>query len=70
MQDTALSLAVLMAIVLPLGALALWRRGGSRKQVALMLVLAVILAANVAIWVIPDRHGQTLSAAAPPFSRK
>lgn len=53
MQETALSLAVLMVIALPLGAFVLWRKGGSRKQVALMLVLAVILAANVAIWVVP-----------------
>ena len=57
MQETALSLAMLMVFALPLGAYALWRRGGSRKQVALMLVLAVILAANVAIWVIPTKGG-------------
>ncbi len=57
MQDIALSLAVLMIFALPAGAWALWRRGGSRKQVALMLVLAVILAANVAIWVIPTSDG-------------
>jgi len=58
MQDTALSLAMLMVIALPLGALVLWRKGGSRKQVALMLVLAVILAANVAIWVVPNGDGK------------
>jgi len=57
MQDTALSLTMLMVIALPLGAFVLWRKGGSRKQVALMLVLAVILAANVAIWVVPTKNG-------------
>lgn len=57
MQDIALSLAMLMVLALPAGAYALWKRGGSRKQVALMLVLAAILAANVAIWVIPTRNG-------------
>lgn len=57
MQDTALSLAMLMVIALPLGAFVLWRKGGSRKQVALMLVLALILAANVAIWVVPTKNG-------------
>jgi len=57
MQETALSLAVLMVIALPLGAFALWRKGGSRKQIALMLVLAAILAANVAIWVVPMKGG-------------
>jgi hypothetical protein len=65
MQETALSLAVLMVIALPVGALVLWRKGGSRKQVLLMLVLAVILAANVAIWVVPNSAGQTLSAPSP-----
>ncbi|MFC3174527.1 hypothetical protein ACFOD9_09700 [Novosphingobium bradum] len=65
MQETALSLAVLMVIALPLGALALWRRGGSRKQALLMLALAAILAANVAIWVLPTRDGASLSQQTP-----
>ncbi|HET9630024.1 MAG TPA: hypothetical protein VFP14_11135 [Novosphingobium sp.] len=65
MQDTALSLAMLTVIALPLGALVLWRKGGSRKQVALMLVLAVILAANVAIWVMPTKNGKSLLAETP-----
>lgn len=57
MTDIALSLAMLMVFALPVGAFVLWRRGGSNKQAALMLVLAVILALNVAIWVIPDSQG-------------
>jgi len=57
MQDIALSLAMLMVLALPAGAWALWKRGGSRKQIVLMLVLAVIMAANVAIWVIPTQNG-------------
>jgi len=57
MQDIALSLAMLMVFALPAGAFVLWRRGGARKQVWLMLVLAVILAANVAIWVVPTGSG-------------
>ena len=65
MQETALSLAMLMVFALPLGALVLWRKGGSRKQIALMLVLAVVLAANVAIWIVPTRSGQTLSDQSP-----
>ena len=65
MQETALSLAVLMVIALPLGALALWRRGGSRKQALLMLALAAILAANVVIWVLPTRDGASLSQQTP-----
>lgn len=57
---TVLSIMVLACLALVLGAVALWRRGGQRKQVVLMLVLAVIVAANVAIWVVPDQQGQTL----------
>ncbi|MES2491985.1 MAG: hypothetical protein V4579_01740 [Pseudomonadota bacterium] len=57
MQDIALSLAVLMIFALPLGATVLWRRGGSRKRVWLILTLAAILAVNVAIWVVPTSGG-------------
>lgn len=57
MTDIALSLTMLMVLALPIGAFVLWKRGGSRKQVGLMLVLAVIMALNVAIWVVPDSKG-------------
>ncbi len=57
MQDISLSLTMLMVIVLPIGAFVLWTRGGTTKQVVLMLVLAVIMALNVAIWVIPTSSG-------------
>lgn len=58
--DTVLSIMVLACLALVLGALALWRRGGQRKQVVLMLLLAAIVAANVAIWVVPDQQGKAL----------
>lgn len=64
-MDTILSILVLATIALVWGAIALWRRGGSRKQIALMLVLAVILAANVAIWVIPTSQAPALVGQAP-----
>ena len=57
MQDIALSLAMLMVFALPLGAFVLWRRRGMRKQAVLMLVLAAVMAANVAIWVVPASGG-------------
>jgi drug/metabolite transporter superfamily protein YnfA len=60
-----LSLIVLAAIVLLAGAFVLWRRGGSRKQVALMLLLAVIMAVNVAIWTLPDASGNAPLASVP-----
>jgi len=58
--DTVLSIMVLACLALVLGALALWRRGGQRKQVVLMLLLAAIVAANVAIWVVPNQQGKAL----------
>lgn len=53
-----LSVLVLGALALLLGAFALWRRGGARKQIVLMLVLAAVMAANVAIWTLPGKAGQ------------
>lgn len=55
---TVLSLLTLAIIALLIGAVALWRRGGSKKQVGLMLLLAVVMAVNVAIWTLPDASGE------------
>ena len=60
MLDTALSLMALAIIALTLGAVYLLRRGGAKKQAVLMLVLAGVLAANVAIWTVPDGRGGAL----------
>ena len=57
---TVLSILVLACFGLLLGAYALWRRHGAGKQVLLMLVLAAVVAANVAIWVVPGTSGQSL----------
>ena len=54
-----LSLLVLGAIAMVVGAFVLWRRGGSLKQVGLMLLLAAIMAVNVAIWTLPDASGNS-----------
>ena len=56
-SGTVLSILVLAAIALLLGAVYLWRRRGASKQVWLMLVLGVVLIANVAIWVVPSVNG-------------
>ena len=63
-MDTALSIVVLGAVALVLGAVALWRRG-VRRQALLMLLLAAIAAVNVAIWVVPNEAGQALVTAKP-----
>lgn len=57
MIAAVLSLLVLVAIALVVGAVALLRRGGPKKQAVLMLVLAAICAANIAIWTLPGTDG-------------
>lgn len=63
-MDIALSLLVLAIAALVLGAIALFRRGGYRRQAVLMLVLAAVMAVNVAILVVPTGRGETVAAAA------
>ena len=57
-MDTILSVLVLVTIALQLGAFFLWRRGGARRQVVLMVVLAVVAIINIGIWTIPDASGE------------
>lgn len=64
MSDTILSILVLAALAMLLGAIAWWRRG-MRRQAGLMLLLAVVIAVNVAIWVVPDGNGRAPVDAAP-----
>ncbi|MGB7373631.1 hypothetical protein [Pontixanthobacter sp.] len=56
-MNIVLSILVLAAFGLMLGAFALWRRGAPVKQVLLMVLLAVIAMINVAIWTIPGAGG-------------
>lgn len=58
MLDTTLSLLMLSGIALVAGAVFLWRRG-ERQRPLLMLVLAAIMAVNVAIWTLPTKGGET-----------
>ena len=52
-MDFVLSLTMLAAIALIIGAAWLWRRGGATRQACLMLVLAGVMLVNVAIWSLP-----------------
>ena len=54
--NLVLSLVMLAALALLIGAIAAWRRG-QRKQALLMAVLAVVLGINLAIWTVPDSRG-------------
>jgi hypothetical protein len=65
MTSFVLSIAMLTAIALVFGAIALFRRG-QRKQPVLMLVLAVVMIANVVIWSIPTQSGQSLAETQAP----
>jgi hypothetical protein len=56
-MDMILSVVMLAAIAMAGGAYLLWRRDGMKKQVWLMLVLAVVMIANVLIWTVPDKDG-------------
>lgn len=57
----ALSLLVLASIALVLGAIVLWRREGYRRQAVLMLVLAAIMAGNVALLTVPVKGGGSIA---------
>ena len=35
----------------------LLRRGGQKRQVTLMVILALVAIANIAIWIVPDSQG-------------
>lgn len=56
-MDTVLSIVVLAAVALVGGAAWLWRRGGTSKQVWLMLLLAMVMIVNVLIWTLPTSDG-------------
>jgi len=57
MLDAVLSLLVLAAIALVIGAFMMWRRTGNLKNALLMVLLAVVALVNVAIWTLPDASG-------------
>lgn len=65
MAPTVLSLMVLTALALLAGAWWLWRTHRAGRQALLMLVLAAVIAANVALWALPDDSGRTLATATP-----
>lgn len=63
-MDIVLSLLVLVSIALVGGSYVMFRRG-MRRQAVLMIVLAVVMALNVAIWTVPTQSGGSLVSAAP-----
>ncbi|HEX5644469.1 MAG TPA: hypothetical protein VFX62_03045 [Erythrobacter sp.] len=57
-MNAVLSIVMLAAGALIVGAFVLWRRGAPLKQPLLMLLLAAIAVANVLIWTVPDASGE------------
>ncbi|MFT3965007.1 MAG: hypothetical protein QM690_03895 [Sphingobium sp.] len=62
MTATILSVLMLAGIAMLAGGLYLVIRKGDRKRGMLMLVAAVVMFANVAIWIAPTPSGDSLSA--------
>lgn len=60
MFDLIVSLVILAALALAGGAVVLLRKG-QRKQAFLMVLLAVVMVANVAIWLVPTQSGESLA---------
>jgi hypothetical protein len=60
MINAILSIAMLSAFLLLYGATKRWRREGASQQMWLMVAAALVIIANVAIWVVPDEKGQSL----------
>lgn len=55
-MDWILSILVLAALAMLLGAWLAWRNGDP-KRALLMIVLAAVMAGNVAIWAMPTPEG-------------
>lgn len=60
MANLLLSIATFAGILLLWGAWKRWRRDGMAQQAVLMVVAALVIFANVAIWVVPDNEGRSL----------
>ena len=57
-MNAVLSIIMLAAGALLVGAYVLWRKGAPPKQPLLMVLLAVIAVINVLIWTLPGSSGE------------
>jgi hypothetical protein len=60
MLNIILSIATFAGFLLLFGAWKRWRRDGVGQQMWLMIAAALVIFANIAIWVVPDKKGQSL----------
>jgi Na+(H+)/acetate symporter ActP len=64
MLNFVLSIATFAALLLLFGAWKLWRRDGAVQKMWLMIAAALVIFANIAIWVVPDPQGKSLASEA------
>lgn len=60
MLNAILSAAMIAGFLLLYGAWKRRRRDGASQQMWLMVAAALVIFANVAIWVVPDKQGKSL----------
>ena len=60
MANLLLSVALFAGVLLLFGAWKRWRSAGGSLQMWLMVVAALVIFANIAIWVVPDSKGRSL----------
>jgi uncharacterized membrane protein len=60
MANLILSIATFAAVLLLFGAWKLWQREGAVQKMWLMIAAALVIFANIAIWVVPDSKGSSL----------
>jgi hypothetical protein len=61
MLNATLSIAMIAGFLLLFGAWKRWRRDGAGQQMWLMIAAALVIFANIAIWVVPDKQGKSLA---------
>jgi hypothetical protein len=60
MANAILSISMLAGFALLWGAWRLWKRDGLVQKAWLMIAAALVIFANIAIWTVPDKSGNTL----------
>ena len=61
MASMLFSLTLFAVLLLVRGAWKRWRRDGASLQMWLMIAAALVILANVVIWIVPDQQGKSLA---------
>ncbi len=60
MVNFLLSAAMVGVFALFYGAIRMWMREGFSKKPLLMIIAAIVILGNIAIWAVPDDQGNSL----------